>query len=315
MTSLGTGRGALDSVANPDQGWRAAVASPAVTDTHVAEFRLSITQALADQLERGLKKLKPHALTEEAISNLERRSGIYLLFHTVDEEPRRVYVGKAQQPLPTRLRNHYNKLRGREKINLGDISFTALYVANDLDAAAPERLLIRDYRDLVDPNGLAWNVNGFGNKDPGRERDSSAIKKNHFDALYPINLDLRVNLDPWPGTVGALLSQVKADLPYNLRFQSPGKSPAVRADYQRPIEVPAGPRSVAELMGDVVAALPPRWQVSALPGYIILYPEVRELPSARTIWRSPAAAGDEAEVLDQEPAYDAAGEVEPDEQD
>jgi hypothetical protein len=177
-----------------------------------AEFKLSITRALADQLADALSRLQPAPLTLDGLENIQPRPGVYELY--LDDQ--RVYVGKASKSLPTRLHNHLRKLSGRSRIQLNDVSFQCLYVDEDLEAAAPEKMLIKMYRNQ---GGAPWNTNGFGNKDPGRRRDHSLVKSNHFDALYPINLDLAIGSIP-PGTYPArkFLEKVKSSLPFNLRF-------------------------------------------------------------------------------------------------
>jgi len=74
-----------------------------------ADFKLSITQALADQLAQRPAALRPAPLSEDSLHHVENRPGVYELFL----EGRRVYVGKAGNSLPTRLRNHARKLSGR----------------------------------------------------------------------------------------------------------------------------------------------------------------------------------------------------------
>lgn len=245
---------------------------------HVADFKLSITKALADQLAERLEPLRPHELTEDAVEQLDRRSGVYLLYH----RRHRVYVGKAQQSLPTRLRQHWRKLRGREGLILADVGFVCLYVDEDLDAAAPEKLLIRRYRAEGGPGGVPWNVNGFGNKDPGRNRDRSAVPRNHFDARYPANLDWPLELTAGLRPLGEVLSEAKRQLPYNLRYERGARA---RVAYEAELDVPAGPLTLAQFLELVIAVLPPSWQATALPGYLILYSERSELPSARAWWR------------------------------
>ncbi len=83
-----------------------------------------------------------------------------------------------------------------------------------MSTAANEDLLIRGFRE----KGLcAWNGSGFGAKDPGKERDTTAA--NPFDSSFPINED-------WPcegienqETVKSLLRKLKTKLPYLLRHE------------------------------------------------------------------------------------------------
>ncbi len=203
---------------------------------------------------------------------------------------KRVYVGKADSSLTTRLAQHAKKLSGRVGPFSGNVAFICLYVEEDLEASAPEKLLMKWYRkqqrereaaekreakakgkplDDGKPKepALPWNKNGFGNKDPGKERDTTEIKANHFDALYPINLDLPISLTPRKTDVSTFLNELKVKLPYNLRFQNP------HADLGTLVTVLKGSKTVREWIQFVVEALPAGWLATALPGYVILYRE------------------------------------------
>jgi Eco29kI restriction endonuclease len=237
------------------------------------EFRLSMTRALADQLATGLDNLTPAPLDMRRIGHLQDRPGIYQLY----QDGLLVYVGKAELSLPGRLTKHYRKLSGRE--NVGAMTFACLYVDEDLHAVAPERLLITRYVGA----GLApWNNSGFGNNDPGKERDTTGVKDDHFDALHPARLD-------WPcETIGAgaynlaqLLVYLKADLPYTFRYQRA----SFHADLT--INVPRGPLTADELftlIGSTVAEFDERWQITALIGYVIMYPSHGPYPQARRVY-------------------------------
>lgn len=242
-----------------------------------AEFRLSITRALADQLATTLATLVPAPLEPGHVSKIKPRPGVYELF--VNGE--RVYVGKAAKTLNGRLGQHLRKLSGRRGLDLGAVRFVCAYVDEDLDAAAPERLLIKQYRAS---ESVPWNTNGFGNKDPGRNRDTSVVKAAHFDAIYPIDLQHRVALTPSVRDVEDALDAAKAELPYRLRFDN---SAAAKRIYRgAAVSLPSTPLPVEDLADRLVADLPEGWQLTALPGYLILYRETRVYESALGWWRS-----------------------------
>jgi Eco29kI restriction endonuclease len=242
-----------------------------------AEFKLSITRALADQLAQTLEPLSPAPLDEESLEGIEERPGVYELFLRED----RVYVGKASASLRERLGQHARKLSGRSGLDPFDVTFVCVYVDEDLDAAAPEKLLIKKYRSV---GGAKWNTNGFGNKDPGRRRDESMVKASHFDASYPIDLGATVPL-PWRSlwSLELLLQKIKSCLPYNFRFQN--DEPARRAYKAVEFSLPSELASVKDLVSHVIDHLPAGWQATALPGYLILYEEAREYESALMRWR------------------------------
>ncbi|MEW2607486.1 GIY-YIG nuclease family protein [[Kitasatospora] papulosa] len=235
------------------------------------DFTLSITKALGDQLAVALAGLARAPLTEESITRLKEKPGVYQLYLNGEF----VYVGKADKSLPTRLRNHLGKISGRRNISLDEMAFSCLYVAEDFSALAPEQLLISHHKGMGD---IPWNNNGFGNKDPGRQRDSTVLKQNHFDVLFPIDLERPVKgLQAGETTLHELLETIKAGLPYNFRY---GKSPEFK---NRHVHVPAAGMTADEVFRLVSAEIPTKWQATALMGYVIMYDDS---PTAyRSAWR------------------------------
>jgi Eco29kI restriction endonuclease len=200
------------------------------------DFRLSITKALGDQLASALSRLGRTPLAEASLALLDERPGVYQLYvdKVVDGQWKEVfvYVGKADKSLPGRLRNHLHKLSGRQNINLRDVKFSCLYVEEDFSALAPEQLLISHHKEL---GGVPWNNNGFGIRDPGRQRDNTVLKRTHFDMLYPIDLDRPVEgLTAGETTLHELLKAVKPGLPYVFRYAEPPRSKQIT------VRVPTG---------------------------------------------------------------------------
>lgn len=228
-----------------------------------AEFRLSITKALTSQLVESLDELEPEPLTSKNLKNLDARSGVYQLY-VVGEL---VYVGSAESSLRQRLAQHERKLSGRQNIDLRNVAYTALYVNEDMTVLAPERRLT----DVFKERGLCeWNTSGFGMKDPGRERDTTVWPDDHFDVLYPINLDYVPSIQPGLWTLTDLLKELKDDLPFLFRYKS------AREVYARhEVHNEAG-LTAHEVLQLVAASLGDGWQITALPGYVIMYPEPRQ---------------------------------------
>lgn len=154
-----------------------------------------------------------------------------------------------------------------------------MFTAMDLEEA-----LIKHYRRS---NGkLPWNLSGFGSNDPGRNRDNSSLKENHFDVSHPIDLGLSLTLDPACGTsVASILTQLKEQLPYTLRFEpasSGSKKPhpdLVNTDLEIGYQV----QSVREVLTNIASALGPTWQITALPGHVIIYRERRNYDHGHVI--------------------------------
>ncbi|MDK8797583.1 GIY-YIG nuclease family protein [Corynebacterium sp. MSK044] len=247
----------------------------------IADFKLSITKALADQLHATLQQIDTATLEQSNVDKLEARSGVYELFESEGDSLTRVYVGKAKSDLRSRLNQHRIKISGRKGICLQDIEFKAVYVDEDLDAAAPEKMLIDHYRK---GGSVPWNTNGFGNKDPGRNRDKTIVKGNHFDALYPINLEYPLDEQEMGlsenAQIESALSLLKRATPFTIRFQS-------HPDLDKPFYLlPHSkiPQTIKEWITAIFECLPEGWQATALPGYVIIYKETQTYSAASHYW-------------------------------
>ncbi|SEQ03008.1 Eco29kI family restriction endonuclease [Streptomyces radiopugnans] len=258
-------------------------ARPDGRGTYHDDFRLSITKALGDQLAQALTHLGRAPLAEQYLASLDERPGVYQLYLRGEF----VYVGKADKSLPGRLANHLRKLSGRRNIDLRDVTFSCLYVDEDFSALAPEQLLISHHKEM---GNIPWNNNGFGNKDPGRQRDSTVLKKNHFDVIFPIDLDRPVEgLEPGQVSLSSFLKALKSGLPYNFRYAEPPRPKSTFLTVSR-----AG-LSADEAFRLVSEVLPETWQIAALMGYVIMYPDSpNEYKSAWRYYRS-------GKVLETEP--------------
>ncbi|MFJ1590223.1 GIY-YIG nuclease family protein [Kitasatospora albolonga] len=239
-----------------------------------AEFKLSITKALGDQLAKALEGLSPAPLTDDNIDLLPRHKGVYQLYRHGES----VYIGKADVTLAQRLKRHHKKLKGRDNIHLEWMSFKALSVDEDFAAVAPEKLLI----DKFQGDGQApWNENGFGINDPGVERDTTVFADDHFDQLYPAKLDWVIrDLPQGVQSLRTLLKFVKVDLPYTFRY---AHNRTKRESYydQFEVTIQQSEMTADEFFRFVSAQLPDPWQVMILPGYAVMYPKELESRSAR----------------------------------
>lgn len=249
---------------------------------YVGDFKLSMTAALRDQLVSLLDTLEPAPLTTEALDTLDQRGGIYQLF----AEGVLVYVGKSTSRLPARLTQHRVKIAGRIDNLIDRMTFKCAYVDEDLDAVAPEKLLIKQFRDRGEAE---WNTNGFGNKDPGRQRDTSTVKRAHFDRLHPIDLEKRfaLHIGRSQPTLLSVMSALKFALPYTYRFGTDRAAKHhldtidVSADFMPGTELTA-----REWFGWISERLPEGWATVALPGYVISYRDLdpETVPSRTADW-------------------------------
>jgi len=255
------------------------------------DFRLSITRALGDQLAKALNDLGTAQLSEENLTKLEERPGVYQLYINGQI----VYVGKADQKakgLPGRLRNHLRKIGGRLNVDLTKVTFSCLYVDDDFYALGPEQLLINHYKN--ERGGLPWNNSGFGSRDPGSKRDTTVLKKDHFDVQYPINLAAPVEgVRAGATSLRKLLKDIKDSLPYLFRYVEPPRAAEIM------VEVPAGRITADQALRLAGAAIPSPWQITALLGYVIMYGRTEEYASATRYYRPEG-------VTDQEPQKDSA---------
>lgn len=250
--------------------------------TYVGDFILSITQAMREQLMFAIRELEPVKLDSDHLEPIQRRPGVYQLF--LDGVS--VYVGKAVDDLKGRLARHSYKLSGRYDpsdttgSNLIDrMSFRCMYINVDIDALAPEKMMIQQFKELGE---APWNNSGFGNNDPGRERDTSTVKLAHFDRLYPINLDVDLTPKERMLAKGAVpindlqeaLQVIKSSMPFLMRYGQSHPNKKVFKSIDVTADNVAGTtKTVSGWLDWIADKLPAGWSITALPGYIISYEE------------------------------------------
>jgi hypothetical protein len=182
---------------------------------------------------------------------------------------KRMYVGKADEPLPNRLIDHYRKIKGRLNIDVDDMYFVCAYVERDLNAVAPESVMIAHRRQ----GGEApWNGRlGFGPHDPGMKRDTQEPPP--WDLMYPVRLDVTIPIAAGEYTLLDFLYLLKAKLPFLFRFEKEGRTArATHPDYPgRTVRVPRDNMTPPELLALPAQVLPAGWRVTILPGYAIMY--------------------------------------------
>lgn len=252
-----------------------------------AELEFDLPGALLESILKHLKEVDAADLTLANTSVIPDEQGVYALYLKRDDQL--VYIGKTdgEAGLGRRLTRHARKIDGRQNIGPTDVAFKAirLYVFTAMDL---ETALIRSFGGV---KNVAWNNSGFGSNDPGKERDTTRYKPDHFDTLYPIRLDEAfVELTPGRQSVAEVMQALKDGLPYLLRFQRPNSSSrsSYHPDFEASlIEVPPTGMTTREAVTACLAALPAGWHATALPSHIIVYKDdTRRYPSGEVIARS-----------------------------
>lgn len=236
------------------------------------ELEFDLPSALLGQLVKLFEEMPEGSLDASIVQEVEDAQGVYQLFLNGEL----VYIGKTdgQAGLRTRLLRHANRIRSRRNLDPNVIGFKAvrIYVFTAMDL---EELLIGHYKKSHTPP--VWNHSGFGANDPGRNRDHTALKDGHFDIKYPIDLDLVVELRVSNGvaTAADVLTQLKSQLDYNIRFEGVSKkSKTPHPELESAlVQLPENSGTVHNILRKVKSALGPEWQITALLGYVIVYRE------------------------------------------
>ena len=251
-------------------------------------FDFDMPRAVMEQLIEQFDTLNEIELTTEALKELrtfqhqqKSKQGVYMLYYN----NALVYVGKTNKSLVDRLGKHLFKLSGRQGIKPKNLAFKCLYLEENWRTLTHEEALINHYKGA---GSCEWNQSGFGNNDPGHDRDTTHWKPEGFDAKYPINPDYEIDVEARQWDLYELLTYIKTSLPYLLRFQREDKAKGKTAhpDYRsRTVSITSERMSAGKLLRSVTDALGANWQLTVLPGYMILYKEHREYKNAIELYR------------------------------
>lgn len=256
-----------------------------------SDFEIDIIEALKSQLVDSFKKLTESALAKQNFRKLRPEQGVYKLF--LNKKP--VYVGKAED-LPKRLNEHRFKITGRTTPKHFPMGFKCLYVHENWTTLAPEASLIAYYKDAM-VGDCAWNGNGFGPHDPGRNRELTNKAPDGFDALYPIKLNWPCSwITPGNWKVLSLLVALKdpSKLPFLFRYETEHLGGDKFAHYKKghpdhrsaTVTVPAAGMSVVELLELITKSLP-GWQATSFVSHLILYKEKHKYRHGKIVHYEP----------------------------
>lgn len=256
------------------------------------ELELDLIPALRREILGVLSDIEMQPLVPAATSGVPDAQGVYFLYLRPKQDGSDVpiYVGKtdAKSGLCNRLTRHAAKIRGRKNIRPSDVYFRAvrLFVFTALDI---ETDLIETYGGA---GNIDWNNSGFGSNDPGKERDTTKYKPEHFDTRFPIDTDTWFfDMPSGVMTVAAAMQHLKDNerLPYVIRFQrpSPNSRNSFHPDFLSTHVDFAPGLTVAQIVARCIENLPAGWHATGLPSHIIVYKDdKRSFPSGRLIAKS-----------------------------
>ena len=238
-------------------------------------YYFDFLKTLSVDLKDALDGLPVTPLDATALSSLrtaqaqnQTPQGVYVVHY--NGHP--VYVGKAND-VSDRLGQHLQKLSGRIGIDLFQVGYKALLLDASMSTAANEDLLISIFRS----NHLnMWNGTGFGPKDPGQNRDTTA--PGWFDRTHPIKVNFPVNLVAYsPILLRDLLVSLKAQLPFVFRYDVP------RAELNQIINLNGINPDARSLLQAVVTFLGAGWKGAVLSYGMVLYKTTKQYPFGEEI--------------------------------
>ena len=244
------------------------------------ELEFDLPKALRARLVEMFSEMSTVPLSKEEIeSRIPNKQGVYQIFHA----GQLVYVGKtdSETGLKSRLRRHCQKIQNRSGLDPSVVTFKAirLFVFTVMDL---ETELIKEHKP-------AWNGRGFGSNDPGRERDTTKIKPENFDARFPLDIHREVSVAFEPGEFSAeeAIKQIQARVPWKLRRQNRGGLKPHSDLEDARVTILGGLTSPWSVFEKVVQALPAGWQGVALKSHAILYKDTKIYPEPLAAVRSP----------------------------
>lgn len=240
------------------------------------QFEFALTDALILQLVECLDCLEPAILDSKHVSKIPNGQGVYQLY--LDD--RLEYVGKTDTDsgLTSRLSKHADKINSRPSLRCR-VKFKAVQVLV-FSAIELETLLIRHYKSKK--ASMNWQHSGFGSNDPGRRRDHTNYKEDHFDNKYPIDISEHFDqpiIIETGSTIREAMETIKSNLNYNFRYE---RSPELDLTLPKSIEILAADNGLEQLL----SFLPKGWQATNLPGYLILYKESSDYIHGKVVARS-----------------------------
>lgn len=253
------------------------------------DWEFNLPEALLERLILKFAELSPAPLIDANVAAIPEEQGIYQLFLIRNDQPELVYVGKtdAEAGLHVRLARHSEKIQNRLNLDPSRVMFKAVrvYVFTAVDL---ETQLINHYGGTKKVN---WNGSGFGSNDPGRERDTTTYKVDHFDTQFPIDIHRPLSFAvPTKASAAEILRVLKRGLPYLIRFETlnrNSRTPHADLEATQVSLDPLLPMTPENVIAQTVRQLPVGWHATLLPSHVIIYKDDnRKFPSGRRIAES-----------------------------
>ena len=244
------------------------------------EFEFDLPVALLNNLVKVFDEMDGARLSSENLISIPEAQGVYQLSY----QGFLSYIGKtdAEAGLRKRLERHTKTIQHRHNLDPCQVTFKAVrvFVFTAMDI---ESQLIKYYGGAVP---VPWNNSGFGSNDPGRQRDTTNLKPDGFDAQFPIDIDREISLDlPIQLTAATALTGLKDALPYTFRFENAvnrGRKPHPDL-VSTEITLPQRPYTTRSFIEALTSQLPYGWQATLLPSRVILYKENHQYTHGKII--------------------------------
>lgn len=251
------------------------------------EFEFDLPEALLAKLVSIFDGVTAAPLAVANVAGIPEEQGVYQLFLSSDPKPMLVYIGKtdAESGLRDRLTRHSQKIQHRHNLDPNRVLFKAvrIFVFTAVDL---ETQLINHYGGTAAVN---WNGSGFGSNDPGKERDTTNYKPEHFDAQYPIDIERPLDFEiPLVAKAAEILRIMKKELPYLIRYESVSRRRAHADLEDANVKINASKGLTLEsVLAQLLPQLPTGWHATMLPSHIIMYKnDNRRFPSGHLIAKS-----------------------------
>jgi len=153
-------------------------------------FELDLPRTLAQQISETMSSMEPASLLTADLNAIPNsKKGVYFLEDYSDQRKNRkvVYVGKAdgKEGLQQRLKSHQKRIQMRENLDATQIYFKAIHIYVFQPRDVEDHLIV----SFQSSDTAEWNKNGFGTNDPGKNRDQTELKDNHYDRIHSIDLN------------------------------------------------------------------------------------------------------------------------------